>query len=154
MKNFFSLKKGAILLLMACILIITVSIIMHKMSNTNAIHEVVAFGELIWNKSIPFEVKSDKTILYLDVKSKIESDPFSNCLFVFCNRNRNKLKILHWEHNGFWLYYRRLERGKFEWPAHAEAMTTISRRELRWLLDGLQIKQIHAHREVSARTVL
>ena len=79
---------------------------------------------------------------------------FSNCLFVFCNRNRDKLKILHWEHNGFWLYYRRLERGKFEWPAHAEAMTAISRRELRWLLDGLQIKQIHAHREVSARTVL
>lgn len=88
------------------------------------------------------------------VKERFQLDPFSNCLFVFCNRNRDKLKILHWEHNGFWLYYRRLERGKFKWPAHAEAMTAISRRELRWLLDGLQIRQIHAHREVTARTVL
>jgi len=41
--------------------------------------------------------------------------PFSSCFFVFCNRQRDKLKILHWEHNGFWLYYRRLEKGKFPW---------------------------------------
>lgn len=88
------------------------------------------------------------------VKEQFHLDPFSNGLFVFCNRNRDKLKILHWEHNGFWLFYRRLERGKFEWPAHGETMAAISRRELRWLLDGLQIKQIHAHREVTARTVL
>lgn len=88
------------------------------------------------------------------VKERFQLDPFSNCLFVFCNRNRDKLKILHWEHNGFWLYYRRLERGKFEWPAIGEGMTAISRRELRWLLDGLQIKQRNAHREVTARTVL
>ena len=37
-------------------------------------------------------------------------DPFSTCLFVFCNKSCNKLKILQWEHNGFWLHYRRLER--------------------------------------------
>jgi len=88
------------------------------------------------------------------VKERFQLDPFSNCLFVFCNRNRDKLKILHWEHNGFWLYYRRLERGRFEWPANGEGMTAISRRELKWLLDGLQLKQRNAHREVTARTVL
>lgn len=47
------------------------------------------------------------------VKESFQLDPFSNALFVFCNRNRDKLKILYWENNGFWLYYRRLERGKF-----------------------------------------
>ena len=50
------------------------------------------------------------------VKEGFELDPFSACLFVFCNRKRDKLKIIQWEHNGFWLYYRRLEKGKFEWP--------------------------------------
>ncbi|WP_081361082.1 IS66 family insertion sequence element accessory protein TnpB [Neomoorella thermoacetica] len=50
------------------------------------------------------------------VKEGFELDPFFPCIFVFCNRQRDKLKILHWEHNGFWLYYRRLEKGKFPWP--------------------------------------
>jgi transposase len=36
------------------------------------------------------------------VKEGFQLDPFSSCLFVFCNRKRDKLKILHWEHNGFW----------------------------------------------------
>ena len=47
--------------------------------------------------------------LSLMVSEILELDPFSENLFVFCNRERNKLKILHWQTNGFWLYYRRLE---------------------------------------------
>ncbi|WP_406677844.1 IS66 family insertion sequence element accessory protein TnpB [Moorella sp. ACPs] len=89
------------------------------------------------------------------VKEGFELDPFSPCLFVFCNRQRDKLKILHWEHNGFWLYYRRLEKGKFPWPQDITSSTiTVTRRELRWLLDGLPIKQSQAHPEVKARTIL
>ena len=55
--------------------------------------------------------------LALIVSEVLELDPFSESLFVFCNRGRNKLKILHWQTNGFWLYYRRLEKGRFKWPA-------------------------------------
>ncbi|MDW7651724.1 MAG: IS66 family insertion sequence element accessory protein TnpB [Bacillota bacterium] len=89
------------------------------------------------------------------VKEGFHLDPFSPCLFVFCNRKRDKLKILHWEHNGFWLYYRRLEKGKFQWPQNdGTDVTAVSRRELRWLLDGLPLHQRQAHREVTARTVL
>ena len=88
------------------------------------------------------------------VKEGFELDPFSSCLFVFCNRQRDKLKILHWEHNGFWLHYRRLERGKFQWPMDNSKALKISSRELRWLLDGLSLRQSKAHREVKARTIL
>ncbi|WP_431603368.1 IS66 family insertion sequence element accessory protein TnpB [Alicyclobacillus mali (ex Roth et al. 2021)] len=46
---------------------------------------------------------------------------------------------MHWSHNGFWLYYRRLERGRFDWPETGDAKTmVIARRELNWLLDGLR----------------
>lgn len=82
-------------------------------------------------------------------------DPFSPCLFVFCNRQRDKLKILHWEHNGFWLYYRRLERGTFQWPeSSTSSAMQIGRRELRWLLDGLSLQQRKAHPEVKVSKVI
>jgi transposase len=81
-------------------------------------------------------------------------DPFSPCLFVFCNRERNKLKILYWEHNGFWLFYRRLERGTFQWPLANHTPINVSTRELRWLLDGLALSQKQAHSKVTAQTVI
>lgn len=82
-------------------------------------------------------------------------DPFSPSLFVFCNRKRDKLKILFWDHNGFWLYYRRLERGRFKWPdGPATKPLAISRRQLQWLLDGLSLDQRQAHDPVKARQVI
>ena len=79
-------------------------------------------------------------------------DLFTGALFVFCNHSRDKIKILHWDHNGFWLYYRRLERGKFRWPEHSsEQAAPISRRQLQWLLDGLALEQRQAHSPVTER---
>jgi transposase len=47
------------------------------------------------------------------VGNSFELDPFKEALFVFCNRQHNRLKILTWEDNGFWLHFKRLERGHF-----------------------------------------
>jgi len=90
------------------------------------------------------------------VKEAFELNPFSPYLFVFCNRGRDKLKILYWDQNGFWLYYRRLEQGKFQWPSDNQDSTPlkITRRQLGWLLDGLSLEQKQAHPEVMARTVI
>lgn len=82
-------------------------------------------------------------------------DPFSSGLFVFCNRQKDKLKILQWEHNGFWLHYRRLEKGRFQWPsASQKGAVQVSRRELRWLLDGLNVQQPKAHEKVCANIII
>lgn len=48
------------------------------------------------------------------VTESFNLDPFSRNLFVFCNRKRDKIKILEWDTNGFWLYYKRLEKGTFK----------------------------------------
>ena len=92
-----------------------------------------------------------------------ELDPFSPSLFVFCNRQRNKLKILFWQNNGFWLFYRRLEKGQFRWPSAPRPTSTgaappqcralaIDRRQLQWLLDGLELEQAKAHAPLQLRT--
>lgn len=88
------------------------------------------------------------------VQAVFELDPFSNQWFVFCNRGRDKLKILRWDHNGFWLYYRRLERGRFQWPKGEGQPLAVSRRQLQWLLDGLSLEQQQAHRAVMARVAI
>ena len=89
------------------------------------------------------------------VREGFNLDPFSPCLFVFCNRERDKIKILEWDRNGFWLYYRRLEKGRFRWPSGlGDSTMAVTRRELRWLLDGLSLEQKKAHPAVTARTVL
>lgn len=83
------------------------------------------------------------------VQDVLEGDPFSSHLFVFCNRMRNTIKILYWHNNGFWLFYRRLEKQRFWWPGAGEKVAIqISTRELSWLLEGLDITQVAAHKTV------
>lgn len=91
--------------------------------------------------------------LALLVAEVLEGDPLSAHLFCFCNRARDKVKILHWAGNGFWLYYKRLEQGRFRWPAttpREAAAMELTVRELRWLLDGLEIERVAevAHRRL------
>jgi transposase len=88
------------------------------------------------------------------VSAVFELDLFSNQWFVFCNKQRDKLKILRWDTNGFWLYYRRLERGRFKWPVQSGPAMSITRRQLQWLLDGLTIEQPKAHRPVHAKVAI
>lgn len=83
-------------------------------------------------------------VLVCDV---LEADPFSSHLFVFCNRLRDKIKILYWHNNGFWLFYRRLEKQRFWWPVDNEqASIEITARELNWLMEGLDITRVEAHK--------
>ena len=77
----------------------------------------------------------------------LEADPFSSHLFVFCNRGRDKLKILYWHNKGFWLWYRRLERQRFWWPERCTAAPVrLSVRELGWLLEGLDPGPVETHK--------
>src|SRR5690625_6187590 len=93
--------------------------------------------------------------LAIIVKECFSLNPFSPCLFVFCNRKRDKLKIHEREHNGFWLHYRRLEEGKFQWPSDQETVPMeITNRQLRCLLDGLPLHHHQAQKNVTPRPIL
>lgn len=91
--------------------------------------------------------------LALIIQEKYQMNPLSSELFIFCNKTKDKLKILHWEHNGFWLYYRRLESGKFKWPETEDKADKVSLEELKWLLDGWPIIRGKAHQKICADIV-
>jgi len=94
--------------------------------------------------------------LALMVEKKFRLDPFSTSLFVFCNRTRDKIKILYWDKNGFWLYYRRLEGGTFKWPEKKDYGQTVcvTEQQLSWILDGLTMHEKAAHKEVQKRKLI
>lgn len=74
------------------------------------------------------------------VEGKFNQVPTDGSLFLFCNKNRNKVKVLHFEYDGFCMYYKRLETGHIKWPKN-DVLAEIEKRQLRWLLDGLKIEQ-------------
>ena len=88
------------------------------------------------------------------VEEQLGLNPFGPQLFVFCNRKRDKLKILYWERSGFVLWYKRLEKERFPWPNRDESdVLTMSGRELNWLLDGIDLFRIKPHEELSYENV-
>lgn len=88
------------------------------------------------------------------VEQSFHLDPFSPALFVFCNRSRDCLKILEWDGDGFWIYMKRLEGGRFQWPACGEDSTLkLSRDELVSLLENTKLKKKLLRKEVKARKV-
>ena len=50
------------------------------------------------------------------VQNSFALDPFESAVFVFCNGSRNRLRILEFDGDGFWLLSKKLERGRFQWP--------------------------------------
>jgi len=89
------------------------------------------------------------------VEEGLSLDPFGPTLFVFCNRKRDKVKILYWERTGFVLWYKRLEKNRFVWSLPgSDDVVSLSGRELNWLLDGIDVFAMKPHTEVSFETVL
>ena len=79
--------------------------------------------------------------LALVVQKKFELDPFGNSLFLFCGRRCDRIKALYWEGDGFVLLYKRLERGRFQWPRTKEQAFAVSAQQFRWLMEGLAVDQ-------------
>jgi transposase len=77
--------------------------------------------------------------LQLAVRSVIDKDPLSSHFFVFCNRRRDRLKVLLWDRSGFWVFAKRLEKGTFAWPKSDARSVELRAEELSILLGGLDL---------------
>ncbi len=82
------------------------------------------------------------------VETELGHNLFDGHLYAFTNRQRNKIKCLFWEDNGFVLYYKSLSEEKFKWPKRTEEFLTITGEQMNWLLDGYDIMQMKAHKKL------
>ena len=82
------------------------------------------------------------------VQQQFQLDSFTNTLFLFCGRRRDRIKGLYWEKDGFILLYKRLERGAYQWPRNENEARSLTPQQYRWLMEGLKIEQPKAHRLV------
>jgi transposase len=88
------------------------------------------------------------------VEQALELNPFASALYVFINRQRNKIKVLYWHRNGFCLWLKRLESERFAWPRDGEAATlTITTQELEWLLEGFDLWRNRPHKTLHFASV-
>jgi len=100
------------------------------------------------------------------VEENFKLDPFEGALFVFCNRNRDRVKVLVWDMDGFWLHLKRLEKGHFKWPSLLQneagdqsngntdcATMTFTGEELSYLLNGTRVELKVKRKEVFERRI-
>ena len=108
----------------------------------DAEHIILATGATDFRKQI--------TSLSSMVTMQYHMDPFADGYdFIFCNGRRNAIKVLRYDKNGFVLATKKLLDGmKFQWPRNKDEVKEITKQQLEWLLDGLEIEQKHAHHSV------
>ncbi len=89
--------------------------------------------------------------LALIVEQQMQLSPLNGSVYVFCNKNKDKLKVLYWDKTGFALWYKRLEKDKFKWPKKFnEQSLNLTEQQLHWLFDGFDVL---GHQAVCYETV-
>lgn len=77
------------------------------------------------------------------VQDELGLNVFEKSLFLFCNKPKNRLKILYWDRNGFCLWLKRLEKDKFPWPNGESEAREITEEQLKMILDGIDFWNSH-----------
>jgi transposase len=106
----------------------------------------LAHGVKVYLCTAPADMRRGFDGLSAMAQSLLKQDPLSGHLFVFRNRNRDKLKILYWDQDGLAIWYKRLEQGTFQFPTDGKAKdevaagVEISNSDLSLLLGGIDLR--------------
>ena len=72
----------------------------------------------------------------------IQQNPLNGHLFLFRNKRADKIKGLYWDRNGFWIFYKRIEKGRFKFPRLKQPYMELSQEDLSLLLDGIDFTRL------------
>jgi len=101
-----------------------------------------SFNAKVWLYRKPIDFRKQIDGLVLLIAEHLRDDPTSGHVFAFRNKSANKIKLLYWEGDGFWLMYKRLEKRRFKFPSVEDTKFEINGEQLQWLLSGLDIMKI------------
>lgn len=101
--------------------------------------EIITDETKVFLASHPVDMRKSINGLAAIVEGSFDLDLYEDCLFMFCSKDHAKIKALKWDADGFVLYYKRRERGTFQWPKNFRNDDTdqIPRSDLNRLLSGL-----------------
>ena len=105
----------------------------------------------IFVRTEPIDMRKQINGLSVIVQEDMKQDVFEGSLFLFCNKPRNRLKILYWDRNGFCIWLKRLEKDKFPWPKNSIEVKEISLEDFKMLLSGIDFW--HAHKRIHYQKV-
>ena len=72
------------------------------------------------------------------IRDEFRDDPFAGDVFVFFNRAKDRIKLVVWDRNGFWLLYKRLEKGTFPFAVSGAERVEIEQGQLAMILEGIE----------------
>ena len=89
------------------------------------------------------------------VSRELMQSPLCGDIFIFFNKPRNRIKLLHWQGDGFAVYYKRLERGTYEMPEvnPACAGVEISAQQLLLIMEGIWLLSVKKRKRYSVMNV-
>ena len=101
----------------------------------------IAATQRIYLAVEPVDMRKQFNGLWALAAEKLREDPFAGSWFVFTNKDRDRLKILFWDGSGVWVLAKRLEKGRFSWPATAgSTKISLEPAALTMLLSGIDLK--------------
>ena len=102
-------------------------------------------GRAVYLHREPIDFRKNINGLASLVEHRLGLNAFEQSVFVFGNRRKDRIKILGWDRNGFWLLQKRLEDARFMWPRHDSAVVRLTVQQLHWLLDGIDLSAMRGH---------
>ena len=94
-------------------------------------------GVWVWLAAGVTDMRNGFNGLASRVQNTLQDDPFSGHLFIFRGRRGDMIKVLWADRDGLCLFTKRLERGRFVWPAATEGKIALSAAQLAMLLEGI-----------------